>query len=304
MDRAEKTPESRLLDVLGSTTAVVCHDAGAANIIQAWMAAWSEHDWRPFMAGPAAQSWINLRPSVANFPSLESALDGADVLLSGTGWASDLEHRARKLAGASGIRNIAVLDHWVNYSARFIRHGETVLPDEIVVTDEYARREAERCFPCLPVSVYDNLYLVEQLRELSEQGSDTNEVLYLLEPIRADWPRHGAGEFEALDFFVAHRERLGIPMDAPLRLRPHPSDPPGKYAEWLDSHSDMDVRLDDSPSLARALARARWVAGCETNAMTIALAAGRTVISSLPPWAPPCRLPHEGIIHLNRMASI
>ena len=288
-----------LLDILGSTTAVVCHDAGAANIIQAWVAAWPNHAWRPFMAGPAAETWKSRQLPIAILPSLESALDGAEVLLSGTGWATELEHSARKIASAKRVRNIAVLDHWVNYTSRFVRGIETMLPDEIVVTDVYAQCEAERCFPELAVSVYENFYVTEQINELSRLGGAMSEILYLLEPIRADWPRHSTGEFEALDFFVAHRQRLGIPIDTPLRLRPHPSDPPGKYAGWISEHGCLNVVLDDSPSLAIALAQARWVVGCETAAMVIALAAGRTVISSLPPWAPPCRLPHDGIIHLR-----
>lgn len=287
---------------LGSPTAVVCHDAGAANIIQAWMVEWPEHAWRPVMVGPAARSWMYLNSSIATFQDLESALNGAGTLISGTGWASDIEHQARKLAREKGVHNIAVLDHWVNYADRFVRYGEVVLPDELFVTDEYARREAERCFPGLAVSVHENLYLTVQLRELSQLTKNAQEVLYLLEPIRAQWPRNVAGEFEALDYFIMHWDKLSIPGDATLRLRPHPSDPLGKYAEWIAAHGDLKVVLDGSPSLAHALARARWVAGCETNAMTIALAAGRTVISTLPPWAPSCRLPHEGIVRLSEMA--
>lgn len=292
-----------LPNAFGASTAVVCHDAGAANIIQAWMLEWPLHAWRPFMTGPAAQSWMHLSSTGANFTDLSMALNDAAVLVSGTGWASDIEHRARKMAKSRGIYNIAVLDHWVNYPDRFVRQGETVLPDEIFVTDGYAKRKAEECFPDVPVCLHENLYLAVQLRELSQLTDDAQDVLYLLEPIRADWPRNAAGEFEALDYFIMHWPKLGIPSDATLRLRAHPSDPPGKYAKWMAEHDDLNVVLDDGPSLALALSQARWVVGCETAAMTIALAAGFTVISSLPPWAPPCRLPHEGIVHLNQLQT-
>jgi hypothetical protein len=39
--------------------------------------------------------------------------------------------------------------------------------------------------------------------------------------------------------------------------------------------------------------------GCESMALVVALAAGREVFSSLPPWAPPCRLPHAGVRRLH-----
>lgn len=284
---------------LAAPTAVICHDAGAANIIQAWIAAQPDHAWRPVMSGPAARSWADLHLAIPTFPNLESALDGAAVLLSGTGWSSDVEHEARKLASARGIYSIAVLDHWVNYQERFVRHGAMLLPDAIYVTDEYAMQEAMLCFPNMSISLHDNYYLAGQLRDLPALVADGDEVLYLLEPIRANWPLHAAGEFEALNYFIDHWATLGIPVTTTMRLRPHPSDPPGKYVEWMAAHHNMNLVLDDSPNLGKAMARARWVAGCETNAMVVALAAGRTVISTLPPWAPPCRLPHKGIICLK-----
>ncbi|MDA9133112.1 hypothetical protein N9K58_07595 [Alphaproteobacteria bacterium] len=225
---------------------------------------------------------------------------GARSLLSGTGWASDLEHQARKVARARGIRTIAVLDHWVNYSERFHRNGETVLPDEIYVTDRYALLKATQIFPNIPVRVYENVYLAIQLSEILQSRANAVEVLYLLEPIRADWPRHIAGEFEALEYFLENWHRLDIPNDTTLRIRPHPSDSIGKYNDWLANHAHQNIVLDSGP-LSLALAKAFWVAGCETYAMAVALAAGKIVISALPPWAPPCRLPHEAIIRLNEL---
>ncbi len=265
------------------------------------MAARPSHDWRPAMFGPAARSWHELGLATPSFPDVESALDGAAVLLSGTGWSSDVEHQARKLASAKGIPNVAVLDHWVNYKERFLRDGELVLPDEIYVTDEYALSEARKTFPSISIRQHENLYIAKQLSELVRLKGKAEEVLYLLEPIRSDWPRHEAGEFEALKYFLEHWDRLMIPSDATLRLRPHPSESPNKYIEWLAYNPSQNRRIviDENRSLANAMAHARWVVGCETNAMVVALYAGCKVISTLPPWAPRCRLPHLGIVHLR-----
>jgi hypothetical protein len=291
---------------LPSPVAVVCHDAGAANIIQSWIATQPTRDWRAVMAGPAARSWTDLGFATPILPTLESALAGAAVLLSGTGWASELEHNARKLARMRGIHTIAVLDHWVNYKERFVRNGEMVLPDAIYVTDEYALIGAQKIFPNIPISQYENKYFETQLSELQRLEIDRADVLYLLEPIRADWPRYTLGEFEALEYFLENMGKLNIPSGTAVRLRPHPSDPPGKYIRWLASHAAAypNVMLDENNNLARSMARARWIAGCETNAMVIALFSGRTVISTLPPWAPPCRLPHRGIIRIRDLPRI
>ena len=122
--------------------AVVCHDAGAANIILSWLSAAGLDGCRIYLKGPAAQLWSLRLPVSALADTLKAALWGCETLISGTGWESDLEHRARLLARDRTINSIAVLDHWVNYAQRFERGGVTVLPDEIWVTDDYARARA------------------------------------------------------------------------------------------------------------------------------------------------------------------
>ncbi len=286
---------------LTATTSVVCHDAGAANVILAWIRAQRDCNWRITMQGPAAKIWLAQDiPIAESYQTIEQALEGADVLLSGTSWASALEHEARRQAKARGLKTIAVIDHWVNYKERFIRKGEIILPDEIYVTDEYALLEAKRCFPDLRIQIKHNLYQEELVRKISPLSSLDDEVLYVLEPILgAEWCKEPAGEFQALDYFIANISRLGIRRNAKIRIRPHPSDASGKYDEWLASHRELNVVLDDSPTLALAIGKAKWVVGCETYAMVVALFAGRKVVSTLPPWAHRCRLPYSAITSLR-----
>lgn len=286
---------------LPAPLAVVCHDAGAANLILAWLAAEPRGDVRAVMQGPAEQLW-RARFGDAPFAGLEAALDGAAALLSGTGWGSDLEHRARRLARDSGISSVAVIDHWVNYRQRFVRAGAEVLPDFLWVTDEHALALAGREFPGLPVELRPNRYLEEQVARVNAMGGPGGEILYVLEPTRDDWGRGIPGEFQALDFFMEHRSRLGVGPYATIVLRPHPADPPGKYDEWAGGQ-DTRVRIDLGGDLAAAIARASTVAGCQSYALVVALAAGRPAVSTLPPWAPPCPLPQAGIIHLKLLTS-
>ncbi|MEX6724547.1 hypothetical protein [Parapedomonas caeni] len=289
---------------LPAPLAVVCHDAGAANIILSWLKASPGLDVRPAMAGPAAALWQRIFADRPLLPSVEDALDGAAALLSGTGWASDLEHVARLQARRRGLPSVAVIDHWVNYRARFVRDGQEVLPDAFWVTDAPAEAEARRCFPGAPVVVRPNLYLEEQVGRIpASPPAGGNDVLYILEPARSTWGRSTPGEFQALDYFMAHRQRAGIDPDAAIWLRPHPSDPAGKYDDWLSRQTGVRVGLDRHADLAAAVGNARIVAGCESFALVVALSAGRRVVCTLPPWAPPCSLPHAGLIHLKSLAS-
>ena len=299
--RVAPAPQGLKAPVLASPLAVVCHDAGACNVILPWLAQ-PGLELRAFMQGPAEKLWRarhGLRPLCS---SLEEALQGAAMLLSGTGWATSLEHDARRLAAARGLPSVAVIDHWVNYPDRFVREGRVQWPDEFWVTDDEALALARRSFAGATVRCQPNLYLAEQAARIAPVPPQHGDVLYVLEPMRADWGRGVAGEWQALDYFMAHRGRLDIAPDAPLRLRPHPSDPPGKYDAWLAAHAGLRVSLDRSASLDQAIAGCAWVVGCESYALVVALAAGRRVLSTLPPWAPSCRLPLAGLQHLRDTA--
>jgi hypothetical protein len=293
-------PASRPPEALPSSLAVVCHDAGATHPLLAWL---RQQPGMPtgkqpqaVMEGPAKLLWPQYFPDAPLVGSLQEALTGAAMVLTGTGWASDLEHDARRMARLQGLTSVALLDHWVNYPQRFERRGKVVLPDELWVTDEHAHQEALRCFPGTLVRQIPNLYLSAQLQGI-RAAEAPNAVLYLLEPARDTWGRSTPGEFQALDYFIAHLNRLGLRGDTPIVLRPHPSEDPGKYQAWLSQHPL--ARLDTSLNLSDALNTCGWVAGMESYALTVALAAQRRVVCTLPPWAPNCRLPHPGLIHLK-----
>lgn len=283
------------IDSLPRPLAVAVHDAGAANMIAAWAAAAKAPPERVIAAGPAEAIWHARFGDDMALSADPTALDGMACVLSGTGWASDLEHRARNAGAEAGIGSVAVIDHWVNYAMRFKRDGNVQLPDSIWVGDEDAAKIARAEFPAVPVERHSNLYLAEQANEAGPLPAD-GDVLFLLEPARSDWGKDRPGEFQAMDYFVKCRRAAGIPDGTSLRVRPHPSDPAGKFDEWISAHPG--TALDRSPDMGTALAKAGWVVGMNSAGLVIALEAGRTVISALPPHAPPCVLPHAAIARL------
>lgn len=287
----------------------MAHDAGAANHIFAWLRTNRRFDVvTASLAGPAMTLWQQQHGTCQQL-ELNDVLAGAKTLLSGTGWASSIEHDARRLARQFGVKSIAVIDHWTNFRERFLRNGEEILPDEIWVSDEYAQAMATAMFSNIKVIQQPNAYLADlvsevQRLELSLGAHTADErLLYVLEPIRHAWGQTEIlGEFAALDFFVENLSLLQIGQDTQIRLRPHPSDPVGKYDEWLARQRNLKIEIDPLPNLAASLAWSSLVVGCQTYAMVVALAAGRQVVSSIPPWAPACVLPHPEIIKLSTLA--
>lgn len=294
---------------------LVAHDAGAVNHIIAWHKHLANQQTKPIsrcvtvcLSDPALSLWLRAFPD-SKTSNLSNSLSDAKLLISGTGWQSNLEHDARKLARSLGIKSVAVIDHWTTYRDRFIRDDEEVLPDEIWVTDEYAKKLAENYFPELPIVQLPNLYLENilaevRLQEASVNSSQTTRLLYVLEPIRQVWGNGDQlGEFQALDFFIKNINLLGFGKTLSIKLRPHPSDSIGKYDQWIESQKNLDVSLDNSRSLAEAISWSNVVVGCQTYAMVVALASGRQVICSIPPRVATCVLPQTEIIKLADLIS-
>ncbi len=295
-----------MIDLFDFPLGVVAHDAGAANHIIAWLRGCVNQKIHACLEGPAARlSEQSFRARSRSNETLSEVVSRSNMLLTGTGWGSTLEHDARKLARSAGLKSVAVIDHWANYRERFVRGGEEVLPDEIWVTDEYAEKMAQQAFPDLKVVQLPNVYLdslVLEVRAHEHALTKRTEcnVLYVLEPIRERWGCNDQpGEFQALDFLVKNVNLIHPGSNLSIRLRPHPSDPVGKYDHWLQAQKSVQIALDESPSLTESIAWADLVVGCQTYAMVVALAAGRRVISSIPPWASPCILPQAGIFKLT-----
>ena len=305
------TISGALSSIPADPIAVVCHDAGAANHIFAWIRKGivkGKEPLRIYLEGPAKHIWQNLFPNVNEYhiaDSLDDALLDARSLIVGSGWGSNLEYNALEIALRRGIPSAGVVDHWVNYLERFKRNGVSHLPSEIWVTDPYACLIATKKFPQRPIRQIENVYLENLVFEIKIEQQKINygtkpTILYALEPARSNWGRNDKnGEFQGLDYFISNIEHLGLGQNPQLLLRPHPSDEPGKYDAWIATHQFTHICLDPKQSLAQAIAIADCVVGLNSYALVIALAAGKKVFSTIPPWGPACVLPHPEIIHLR-----
>ncbi len=230
-------------------------------------------------------------------------------MLCGSSGEADLERRAVRAARAAGVRSVVWLDHWVNYPARFVLDGETVLPDELWVADEHAARLARATVPGPPVRVRGNPYLEDaaaEIQALTGPRGPGERVLYVTEPTsvvaaRATGDPLGWGyeERASLRDYLEHLAGSARPPAA-VRLRTHPAEPAGKYDEVLAGFAGrLPVAYGPGGSLAEDCAWADTVAGCDTMAMAVALAAGRRVVSVIPPGGRELSLPFPEIERLH-----
>ena len=283
--------------------AVVCHDAGGASQIAAILRVWRHKPKWVFAEGPALKIFKRELPNIEVQSELPE-IKNISAIITGSGWGSNIEHQARQGAKQAGVRSITVLDHWANYKQRFERNGDTVLPDELWVVDIFAEALARKLFPGVSVVRVADSFTEHELKRIDSISESTpNRLLYLLEPVRSGWGQSEPGEFQALRYFLEKWSFLKFPVATEIRLRLHPSEDRAKYAAFVDKNRQPPVRYS-AGTLSEDISAARWVAGCQTYAMTLALAAGRPVYSTLPPWAPPKILPHPEIQYLREMVFL
>lgn len=218
----------------------------------------------------------------------------------GTGWASDFEKRVMAETIASGCEVIAVFDHWTNYSDRLSLAGDTLSIDQIWVVDDYAYLKASTIFPNIPVKIQPNHYLdslVEKVRDGLDR-TDPHAVLFIMEPLRQQiCGVFKCAEFKCFDYFVNCIPSV-FPELSRVVVRPHPSDPEGKYSELAASYPGVPIVIENDVSLEDQIAAAGHIVGMQSYAMVVALAAAKPVYCALTNANPPCVLPHSGIRQL------
>lgn len=287
--------------------AIVSHDSGGAEILSSYV---RQERLKPLfvLEGPARRIF-DRKLGPIEVVSLEEAITKTEMILCGTSWQSDLEVRAIEFARTHQKRSIAFLDHWVNYRERFVRRGMVHYPDEIWVGDDVAERIARQRFSDLPVRLVENPYLREvqiEIAALADRRSAEPRrhpsILYICEPVREHGLRRygnerhfGYVEEEALRFFLSNANALTNPIGH-IRVRPHPSEPPDKYA-WARSEFDLPIDFGGQRSLVEEIINCDLVVGCESVALVVGLMAGKRVVSCIPPGGKRCGLPHPEIEH-------
>jgi hypothetical protein len=289
--------------------ALVCHDAGGAEILSSWAKLQSE-EYCMVTEGPARKIF-DRKLGIGESLELEQAIQKSDWLLCGTSWQSDLEKRAVNLCRRSGKKVISYIDHWVNYPERFIIEGRLVLPDEIWVGDIDAEKIATNAFPDTPIVLQNNPYFSELQAQLeniirTQTEKDLKTILYVCEPIsehallqHGDKHYWGYTEEEALIFFLENVAVLGVKVKE-IQVRPHPSEESSKYL-WSSVNQKFNVVIGGKRSLIEEIAAADIIVGCESMAMVVALLDHKRVISSIPPGGKACGLPHKAIEHLQNL---
>lgn len=282
---------------------LVSHNAGGAALLAAWAAHQSpSFTFDCLLSGPAVNvfcqrldcGYLIAQNSVAlgRYSSVITSTSSAE-----TAWETVWIARARE----QKIKTISLLDHWTNYSSRFLLDNKLVLPDELWVCDDYAAQLALKFQienPSYPsAQKITNFYLMDQV-EYIQAHSITNateeRILFVSEPSYN--PLYTATGI--LEDFLQLVERADNCPQL-IRLRLHPRECVDDYTEVCKRwEGKLSLELSPNTRLEDDLCWSNRVVGCQTMAMVVALAAGIKVASCLPSSVQNSALPHREIPRL------
>lgn len=201
------------------TIGIAANDVGGAQQIYNLMKTLD----KPFVAllnGPAIKVFEN---GNINYQLLKSESDllECELVITGSGWMSNLEFNVLRLCQLNLIPCLTILDHWVNYRARFSRDFDLV-PNMLAVTNQLALSFAKKEFLKTPIFLIPDFELIEYQLQIN-QALKRDKVLVLLEPnsgLSDYFLIHLDMELEIINKALIINQEKGY---SGVIVRPHPS---------------------------------------------------------------------------------
>ena len=285
--------------------AIVCHDAGGAEIISNYIK--NINNYYLVLSGPAKKIFKNKFKKIYSF-KLKNIIKNCNLILCGTSAKSNLEVNAIKYGRKFNIKTIAFLDHWINYKERFLRNKKLFLPNEIYVGDKYAKKIAQKLFKNLPIKLIRNPYwknFCSQLKKNRKKKIYKKKkiILYFTENLKQinkiNKNNINFSDYDAINFFFKKIKYVSKKIDKVI-FRVHPSESIKKYKKIIYKYSDQfKIEVSKKNKLIEDINNCDIAVGCQTMAMVMALFAKKKVFSSVPIKNYNKILPHKNIIYLN-----
>ena len=275
-----KLPNSELnllSDLRNSVLTLASHDAGGANVLDAFVRNNRLITHNLNLAGPAKN--IIAPNKIVDNELIE--FGRKEIVLASTGWQSEFEKKQIKFALENKKRVIVFLDNWTNYSERIFYEKEVLAVEEFVTFDTFAASLANEIFNNAKVYQFPNYYIIEQSAEIlriRETKKDYEfDYLYIGEPIR----NKEYSEIDAFENFLT-KAMLKAPGPIKIAIRPHPSESREKYVSLVSRLDEFIFFVSHETTLVQDLSRAKIVVGCNSMALELAHISRIPVFCAIP----------------------
>ena len=255
---------------------IAANDAGGAEQIS-WLIRNLPHKIVAYIDGPAKQIFENSGVHFERATQLGELMN-CDLLITGSGWMSQLEVLAIKEAKIQNVPCITFLDHWVNYIERF-GEDKSCHPQIIAVTNSAALQMAQDKFPDKVVWIFPDFQIESYVEEIQGIKNFPTSVLILLEPtsnLNLDFPVNDANIEYLIESAISLKRARGLKS---IVIRPHPSQKFDLSIAKILEKYDEEIEISKSAMLLEDLKNSEVVLGFNSYGLYISSQCGITSFS-------------------------
>ena len=250
---------------------VAANDAGGAEQI-VWLLKNLECYASAYISGPAIKIFNQGQINFNKISNLEF-LNDFDLIITGSGWMTDLEKETIKFANQRSIPCITILDNWVNYLARF---GENQLfyPNILAVTNCQALLMAQKIFPNKLVWHLPDFQLKYYQNLISKDDTDSKNLLVIAEPTMIE---NELSNVSIEDFERLITSAISIKTEENLEkvfVRPHPSQEDNILFDQILEKFSEEIEVLNNTALIDDLKNSKIVIGINSYVLYIAALSG------------------------------
>lgn len=245
---------------------VASYDAGGAEQIS-WLLRNIPQKVLAHLDGPAKRIFESSGVCFQGIDQLNEILE-CDLVITGSGWMSQLEVNALRAANLMGIPTITLLDHWVNYLERF-GDGEDCQPQILVVTNSVALQIAQEKFPNKIVWLFPDFQTESYRDSLRNIDRIATSVLVLLEPnstSNTTFAVNNSNTENSIDSAILLKNASGL---SSVIIRPHPSQIENGVTPGVLDKYQGQIEVSKASTLLEDLERSVAVIGLNSYAMYI-----------------------------------
>lgn len=272
---------------------IVCNDAGSANILIYWIKKY-KYKYLIKVTGPAKKIFLDIIPKLKFEKKLTNLIKKSNLIITGTSAKSKIDHNARYLSKKYKKKVIGLLDHWSLYREGFTYKNKILLPDEIWVTDDKAKKIANKQFRYTNIIKKQNLLQIYASKISEKKIKKIVNILYILEPINSKI------EFDILREFLIFLKKNDLYKKINIIFKVHPSEKITKYTNFIKLNWTYDFKIIKDSKILEYLEWSHLVFGLRSFALVLAIKAKRKVFTFLPKKNIKFTLPYKSIISFDK----
>jgi len=276
-------------NILKKNFLVVANDVGASHFIKSFISHF-KISAKYYLKGPAIKVFNKKKIN----QSLEKTIKRHDIIITGSGWMSNLEKRAIKYSNKYSKLSISFLDSWANYKERFLIDKNFILPSQIWVFDKYAYIIAKKVFFNKNVEIVKkkNYFLsefkenIKNIKNIKKIKKINNSILYLSSNFNGS-NKNFFNNKSDIDLYLFNtflkkiKKNFRLKKIAAIHIKLHPTEKPFKYQIFKKKFPNLVTILNKKTPLLPLMLQYKIAAGSETFALVLAKICGLKVFNNV-----------------------